>query len=264
MGIFLFPQHPVLSMAILGILMFLGMIGMTLLGRRFGRRFLAGSDVEPVGLGAVDSAIFALFGLCIALTFSGATDRFQERKTLILEEAQVAGTAYSRLDLLPETARRELQVRFRAYVAARLEAYERLETLEKLEADLRHAEAVGAEIWRLAAAACREPASAQFAEVVLPPINEMLDAATARTTALRKHPPSIIYVFLFALGLFAAFLGGFAMARGKRLSWIHVLGFALASAVTFWVTLDLEHPRLGLFRIDSADQVLRHALEQMR
>jgi hypothetical protein len=37
-----------------------------------------------------------------------------------------------------------------------------------------------------------------------------------------------------------------------------------AMSVTFYVILDLEHPRLGLIRVDSADQVLMDLGKMMR
>ena len=46
------------------------------------------------------------------------------------------------------------------------------------------------------------------------------------------------------------------MSGGKRRSWLHVLGFSAILAATVYVILDLEYPRLGLIRVDAADQVL--------
>ena len=50
-------------------------------------------------LGTIEGAIFALFGLLMAFTFSGAASRFNERRMLIAEEANSIETAYLRLSL---------------------------------------------------------------------------------------------------------------------------------------------------------------------
>jgi hypothetical protein len=55
--------------------------------------------------GAVAAAIFGLMGLLIAFTFSGAASRFDERRHLIVQEANAIGTFYLRLDLLPAESR---------------------------------------------------------------------------------------------------------------------------------------------------------------
>src|SRR5437867_3724039 len=71
-------------------------------GRRLARRRLALlDDGGQAGTGVVDGAIFALFGLLVAFTFSGAAQRFDHRRDLIVAEANDIGTAYLRLDLVP-------------------------------------------------------------------------------------------------------------------------------------------------------------------
>lgn len=66
-------------------LLFVGMILLLELGRRLGRR-RQGRDEEGAraGLGAVEGAVFALLGLLIAFTFSGAAQRFDARRELIV------------------------------------------------------------------------------------------------------------------------------------------------------------------------------------
>jgi hypothetical protein len=65
--------------------LFVGMILLLELGRRLGRR-RQGKQEEGAraGLGAVEGAVFALLGLLIAFTFSGAASRFDTRRQLIV------------------------------------------------------------------------------------------------------------------------------------------------------------------------------------
>jgi hypothetical protein len=92
----------------------------------------------------------------------------------------------------------------------------------------------------------------------------MLDAATARRLALHSHPPTVVYELLVILALLCAFLGGFGMSRAKRRSWIHILSFAMTSAVMLCVTLDIEHPRYGFIQIRNNDRLLVEILNPMR
>src|SRR5207344_161666 len=63
------------------------------------RRGVLGTDGSS-GFGAVEGAVFALFGLMVAFSFSGAVSRFDSRRALITEEANDIGTAYLRIELL--------------------------------------------------------------------------------------------------------------------------------------------------------------------
>jgi hypothetical protein len=53
------------------------------------------------------------------------------------------------------------------------------------------------------------------------------------------------------------------MAGGKTRSWVHILAFAVIIAVTMYVILDLEYPRLGLIRLDAFDQALVELRQSM-
>ena len=54
------------------------------------------------------------------------------------------------------------------------------------------------------------------------------------------------------------------MAGRKRLNPLHSAAFAVILAVTVYVIVDLEYPRLGLIRIADSDQVLVDLREGMK
>ena len=244
--------------------LFVGMIALLEWGRRLGRRH-HGKDEERAraGLGAVEGAVFALMGLLVAFTFSGAASRFDARRQLIVEEANSIGTAWLRLDLLPPAAQPELRDLFRRYVDLRLAVYEKLPDLEAALADLDKANALQGVIWSNAVAASQQSPTPLAAQLI-PALNQMFDIAATRTASARMHPPPIIFVLLGVLALMSSLLAGYAMAGGKTRSWIHLIGFALIMATTVYVILDLEFPRLGIIRVDAFDQVLVELRQTMR
>jgi hypothetical protein len=242
--------------------LFIGMVLLLELGRRLGRRRL-GKDEEGAraGLGAVEGAVFALMGLLIAFTFSGAAARFDTRRQLIVDEANAIGTAWLRLDLLPAAAQPELRELFRRYLDGRLAVYQMPDVKAAL-AELAKPNALQGDIWSRATVACRESANPLTAQLI-PALNQMFDIASTRTAVTQIHPPTIIFIMLGVLALMSALLAGYAMAGGKSRSWIHMLGFALIMASTVYVILDLEFPRLGFIRVDAMDRVLVELRQSM-
>ena len=100
-------MEPPISPLLFALLLLIGMLLLLELGRRFGvRRRPKESEGERGGLGTVEGAVFALFGLMVAFTFSGAASRFNEKRMLIAEEVNCIETAYLRLHLVshPGTA----------------------------------------------------------------------------------------------------------------------------------------------------------------
>jgi hypothetical protein len=61
---------------------------------------------------------------------------------------------------------------------------------------------------------------------------------------------------LAVLSLASALIAGFGTAGSKTRSWTHLVGFAAIIAVTVFVILDIEYPRMGMVRINAFDQAL--------
>jgi hypothetical protein len=246
--------------------LFLGMLILLDIGRWIGvRRMARDPEGARVGVGAVEGAVFGLLGLLIAFTFSGAASRFDARRQLIVEETNNIGTAYLRLDLLPAAAQSALRENFRRYVDLRLEVYRKLPDVAAAKAELVNATKLQGDIWRQAVAACRADGSQPAAALLLlPALNAMIDITTTQAMATLMHPPTIIFALLFGLALASSLLAGYGMAGAKTRSWLHMIGFTAIMAVSIYVILDLEFPRLGLIRIDAFDQALVELRESMK
>jgi hypothetical protein len=244
----------------------LAMLGLLELGRRAGARRIARDPASAsAGAGTADGAGFALLGLLIAFSFSGAASRFDVRRALIVEETNAIGTAYLRLDLLPSAARPVLRETFRQYVDARLEVYRKLPDVAAAEAQLARANVLQQDIWRRAVDACQQPGAAPSAAVlVVPALNAMIDITTTRTMAAHTHPPTVVFVMLFVLAMLGALLAGYGMAAMRSHPWIHMLTFSITIALAAYVILDLEFPRLGLIQVADFDRALIELRESMQ
>lgn len=104
-------MEPPISPLLFSLLLFFGMLILLEIGRRLAvRRRPKESEGERGSLGTVEGAVFALFGLLMAFTFSGAAMRFNEKRMLIAEETNSIETAYLRLHLLAEETARSARV----------------------------------------------------------------------------------------------------------------------------------------------------------
>ncbi len=246
--------------------LFFGMLVFSEVGRRIGiARLARDSEGLSKGVAAAEGAVFGLLGLLIAFTFSGAASRFEDRRHLITAEANAIGTAYLRIDLLPGDAQPEMRALFRRYVDARAATYRNVTDQAATKAKLAEGAALQGDIWTGALAACQRPdAIAQATMLVLPALNDMIDIAATRQMATLNHPPMIIFLLLGGLSLVGATLVGYATSTNKERSWFHTVVFAAILSLTVYVIMDLEFPRLGLIRVDAADQALIDLREGMQ
>lgn len=246
--------------------LFVGILVFCEVGRRIGvARLARDTNGLAQGAGAAEGAVFGLLGLLIAFSFSGAASRFEDRRHLIVEEANAIGTAYLRLDLLPGDARAELKDLFRRYLDSRLATYRDQESRAASDAKRAEGTALQEEIWTKALVALRNPEVPPHATMLLlPALNAMIDITATRVMATLNHPPPVVFMLLGGLSLLGGLLVGYSTAVNKDRTWLHILAFAAILSLTVYVIADLEFPRLGLIRVDAADQVLIELRQSMR
>lgn len=245
--------------------LFVGMIMCLLVGQRLGRRDRADAmDSTHPRLSAVEAAIFGLMGLMIAFTFSGAAQRYELRRQLVVDEANAIGTSYLRLDLLPASRQAGLREAYRRYVEARIARTSLLPDVKASEQQMAIAIKLQQEIWAGTIAALAEaPPNAMI--VVLPALNEMIDVTTSRAIAALTHTPKLIMAMLLLLSLVCSLLAGYVIAGTRtRQVGLHLLAFALVMTTTIYIIIDLDYPRHGIIQIDFADQALVDVLAGMK
>jgi hypothetical protein len=235
-------------------------------GRRIGlHRRKVDPDHASAGLGAIEGAVFGLMGLLIAFTFSGAAERFDHRRQLVGEEANKIEAAYLRVDLLPPATQPQLKQDFREYLDFRLAMYDSMRNNTELsQEDFARAKQMQHKIWAEALVACGQQNSPAVTTLVMSSLNDMIDVTTKRLVAMQTHPPEVVFYGLGLLVMASSLLAGYGMAGSRKRSWMHVTVFAVITAATLYVILDMEFPRFGLIRIDAADQVLIDVRNNMK
>jgi hypothetical protein len=233
-------------------------------GRRLGvRRVAMDREWALSGLSVVETAVFGLYGLLLAFTFSGAPARLDVRKQLVADEANAIFTAWLRLDLLPAGSRPGMRRLFRQYLDSRLEVYEEPTDIEAAKKTLAKSSTLQDNIWVEAVACTRLPgAHEDAAKLLLPALNQMIDITTTRTNATLIHTPLVIYVLMLFLALVCSLLAGYSMARDKHRSWLHIAAFATVTAISVYAFLEIEYPRVGLLRLLGASDQLMIALRE--
>ena len=240
-------------------------------GRHLGLRYLKQDTGNMAGLTTVEGAVFALMGLLLAFTISGALQRFDDRRQLVIQEANAASTAHDRLALFEGDVGRDLQNKVKDYVRARIDLYRMphdYSLLKRTEFFAQEQEdkilSLKNRLWNAAVGACPKSNFSPACGQALPTLANVFEVARLRLGAAEKHPPQVVYIMLFGLGLGGSLLAGFGMAAAKSRSWIHMLLFAATLTVALYTLTDMEYPRLGLIRIENFDHFLVDAHQQMQ
>ncbi|WP_233237279.1 hypothetical protein [Bordetella sp. LUAb4] len=225
------------------------------IGRRIGQHRRAGKHTAQAGAGAIEAAVFALLGLLIAFTFSGAAQRLVERRNLIVQEVNAIGTAWLRIGLLDAPDQARMRNLFRDYVDSRLDYFHNIGDLTGRDAIAARSATLQNDIWNTAMMK-RKNIDPEFMSSFVQAMNDMFDALTTVTVAQNAHPPPAIYILLGVLALLCACIVGLNLSSDGGRGWFHQALYALVMTATLYVIVDLEFPRVGYIRLDQIDSLL--------
>jgi hypothetical protein len=224
------------------------LIAAALIGRALGRRESANhGDDRARAVGALEASALGLVTLMISFTFSAALDRYDLRKSLVLEEANAIVTASLRARTLPAPYAAEFGSLLNQYVDVRLSLrdYERDGLRSIAEPTLALQDEIWSRVVSLSAIDPRSIPNGQF----LQSVTEMLDAHEKRLTADRNHVPEMVFMLLYALAAVALALNGYkAGLNGSRGLLAPVVMTILLASVIAQVQ-DLDRPQRGLITV---------------
>lgn len=217
------------------------------LGYRIGAAIKKKREVESEStVSSISGYVLALLAFIIAFTFGIVTDRYQARKELVREEANLLRTAWVRADFLPDSDRVEAKNLIRHYTSLRLEAVKSLDPAKVKEAMI---EAAGIEhhLWDMAVVNAKKDMNSDVAALYIESLNDVANINASRViVGLHTRIPEGIWEVLLMLTLMAMFSVGYQAAIvGSKRSWatiIMALSFSLV--IVMIETLDRSHTTL--------------------
>ncbi|MBX7245607.1 MAG: hypothetical protein K1X53_08905 [Candidatus Sumerlaeaceae bacterium] len=252
---------PLLVNLLISFLLFVALLIALEVGRRIGKRKKV--DKDGLGTGASDGVVFAVFGLIAAFTFSTATSRFNDRRELIVEQANALGTAHLRLDALDPADRTEIRQHMLHWVELSQRYRDVVSDSARLSELVAEGDREQAEVWRLAGTAVEKKNQPALWSFVMSPLNDWIDLTTKRNAVSDLGTPTTVLVTLIALSLVTATLAGFNSSPKPR-SRLHTFAFAGIIALLVFVMLDMKSARSGLIRVDSLDHILEQVGQGIR
>jgi len=207
-------------------------------------------------LEVAEGAVFGLLALLIAFSFSGAYERYENRKMHLVEEADIFDKAYKYIDLIPANLQPELRKDIRQYLDMYIKAFKDIPYMDAVSLDIKQAQIVENRIWNVAVAASTESSNKALAQIYIPVFNDMFEFAHKGFYLTQIHPPRIVFILLVGIAALGAFLVGYNSAENEQQSTLHSFCYILLTALTIYVILNMEYPRVGFIRMQMFDQIL--------
>lgn len=202
------------------------------------------------------SALIALLFFLLAFTFGMSGERYDSRRKVVVEEANIIGTAILRSDLYPDTTRSLFRKDFKDYVETRISYYKAgSDTKGILNADSL-SQIISAKLWKRATSLSKDPANLAATQQMIPALNDMIDVTTTRLSGEKAKVPQSILVMLFFLAVIISFYGGYSEGRKGKIDWLVQIGFCVLVSLVVLFTLDLDRPRRGFVNLDTPNQTI--------
>lgn len=204
-------------------------------------------------LGPIEGSLLGLLALLLSFTFGMSASRYDDRRQIIVEEANDIGTAILRCDMYPDSIKKQLKSNFKDYVEARIEYYNAGIDVNKIEIAKSKTEKRSKAIWNIVMAESQKPENILRSQQMIPALNSMIDDITTRDEVKNATVPESIFWLLFLLIFSASFIIGYS-SKGKKINHVLVYGFSLMTTLTVFLILDLDRPRRGLINSNNTEQ----------
>jgi surface polysaccharide O-acyltransferase-like enzyme len=88
---------------------------------------------------------------------------------------------------------------------------------------------------------------------MIPALNDMIDVVTSRDSARLARVPDPIFWLLIILTLLGSLIIGYSK-KEKKNDWIVLSIYSLMTVITIYTIIDLDRPRQGIIKTDTAHQ----------
>jgi hypothetical protein len=207
---------------------------------------------------ATRDSIGLLLSLLLGFTLAMALPRYDDRKKMLVDEANAIGTTALRAQTLPEPARTKTLQLLSEYVDARM-SYSTADLKgPEFQQSLVRTKQLQNEMWQQNVAAAHQsptPITASFATS----LNETIDLSEKRLATLENRVPVAIWVLLGLVGMLSCLMIGVTQ---RRRFWLVLAVSPLTIAIVLALIADLDAPRTGLIQI--GQQSLRRVQQDLQ
>ena len=208
------------------------------------------TSLENSQEGMIVSGVLVVLGLLLAFTFGLSLDRFEQRRLLVVSEANALGTSYLRAQLLDEPDRSRLSDLLTAYRNNRI-------VLATASGDkaalLRRNDQLLMQVWAAVSAAVDTPKGRAVSTPLLLSFNELIDYNTERKIARTARVPALVMLMLYIFLLVTAAVIGFVVTGRRPRIMASIMLLLLTLAMN--IILDLNQPTSGMI-VESQEPML--------
>jgi hypothetical protein len=196
-----------------------------------------------------EGAVLGLAALLIGFTFAMAVTRFDNRKQVLVAEANAIETTFHRTELLDDDVGEPVRVLIRRYVDVRIAVFDVSTDPQHAAALERESAKIQEQIWaRLVRAGRADPHSITTG-LVLQSATDMFERAAERRSGREIPVPPTVFLVVILVSAFAVASIGYPLGLTSARMSFGMLVIPLLVAGVIMLVVDIAHPSLGVVQV---------------
>lgn len=241
------PNIPLWALSI--VIVFLVLIsieGGNRLGVIIHRRF---KEEKESLVSVISGSILGLLGFILAFTFGIVYGKFEIRKELVRDEANLIGKTWLRSDFMSEPDHSKTVNLLKEYIDLRL-AIARAHDLDQIITATLASRKIQLQLWNLAVVNARKDMNSDVAALYVESLNELIDIHSKRfALGVEDRIPIWIWLALYILLFLGMISIGYLAAVTNSRRSVATIILALSFSIVFVVITSLDRPLTGVFRV---------------
>jgi len=185
------------------------------------------------------SAVLGLLALLVGFTFSMSLSRYDERRALVVQEANAIGRSWLTAQLLDEPYRGELSGLLKQYADVRLV------WSEGSNVSLGPTHALQQRIWATVQQLPHSGTMPEIVQEVLDPLGQAFEVQATRTAVRAGHIPTEVLASLVAYSAVSMVMLGYILALNGHRQAVATGLLMLLLTLAFALIVELDTPRTG-------------------
>ncbi len=251
------------SLPLYGVFILFALLALLLyeVGYVVGRWYQRRTPEEKEGpTGMIVGSILALMAFMLAITMSMATERYDTRRALVMDEANSIGTTWLRAGYLPEPAATRSRELLAQYTPLRIAPREA--TVEEVTKQIAAGQVLLNELWAVAMELARDGYDSPLIALYIDSLNDTLDVQSVRDNAgVNVRVPETVMLLLFAGSLMSFAMVGFSAGLTERRSLLTAAVMILVLGAVLMLIVDMDRPQDGTLTV--SQQPLVTLVEQI-
>jgi len=217
-------------------------------------------DKYEAGVGTKVGAALTILALLLAFVINFSLSIFNERRLLVISEANAISTTFLRAGYLPEPYKGESRQLLRDYLSLRLEVIDPV----KAQAAIARSEQIQDKLWRFAEELATDAPLPTISFYILS-LNELIDLHTERLNAeMGFRVPLTIMLGLLGVSVMTMILIGINDGYHERNNRFALIVLVIILSLIFLLFVALDRSNAGLIQVPTKPLIdLQHRLNLM-